>query len=238
MRFLWKSRRSPLLRSLAALQEHVGSVRAGESSPHTVAAAFHLVMRLMINAWILIYKMRNFFFPRGSNMNNRVCRAYICIHDTWREVDVGLLVEWVTNYPPPHWDSCSDRKGGGEEHLARSVCWMFVLSEASYRIKRPPTVLTKPLWVTKRRRWTLVNVCILLSHYFCTHFDQETWPGVPMEPVEWWYEVTKNAAFFLPANHQNASRFYFDNSCSNYWQNQNQGCKFRILTFGLNPLPS
>lgn len=101
MRFLWKSRRSPLLRSLAALQEHVGSVRAGESSPHTVAAAFHLVMRLMINAWILIYQMRIFFFPRGSNMNNRVCRAYICIHDTWREVDVGLLVEWVTHYPPP-----------------------------------------------------------------------------------------------------------------------------------------
>lgn len=159
MRFLWKSRRSPLLRSLAALQEHVGSVRAGESSPHTLAAAFHLVMRLMINAWILIYQMRNFFFPRGSNMNNRVCRAYICIHDTWREVDVGLLVEWVTNYPPPHWDSCSDRKGGGEEHLARSVCWMFVLSEASYRIKGPPTVLTKPRWVTKRRRWTLVNMC-------------------------------------------------------------------------------
>ena len=45
-----KSYKSLLLSGLAALQEHVGSVKAGKSSPHTVAAAFHLVMRLMINA--------------------------------------------------------------------------------------------------------------------------------------------------------------------------------------------
>ncbi len=54
----FESYKSPLLSSLAALQERVGSVKAGESSPLTVAAAFHLVMRLMINAWILIYQMR------------------------------------------------------------------------------------------------------------------------------------------------------------------------------------
>lgn len=37
------------------------------------------------------------FFSWGSKMNNRVCREYICIHDTWKEEDV--LVEWVTHYP-------------------------------------------------------------------------------------------------------------------------------------------
>lgn len=62
-----KSYKSPLLSRLAALQEHVGSVKAGKSSPLTVAAAFHLVMRLMINSWILIYQMRpnkDIFFMR------------------------------------------------------------------------------------------------------------------------------------------------------------------------------
>lgn len=57
---------------------------------------------LMINAWILIYEMRQnediFFFPRGSNMNNQVRRAYICIHDAWRTEDV--LIEWATHHSP------------------------------------------------------------------------------------------------------------------------------------------